>query len=250
MRRGFLTKAQATPAEAPAASPPRAEASRPPVRVASLLEQAKASREEEQPSGAQASCSSRGEAPDRGAATPQRFVEGVRARLRAAAEAAAQRRAAAAAAEGEAHGLAGLLAPLRARARWPSAQARSAREKATAEMDGSLAEVRAALNDARRLRSGEERRAVSDLRRAVEEMADRVKRAAEAVAPGSASKEGHGEEEAIGAFHGMPLAVKLRILADERVAMAVLGASFLAGMATMWALAAELYSVWHCSWQC
>jgi hypothetical protein len=140
-----------------------------------------------------------------------------------------------------------VLAPLRAK--WPSAQLKSSREKATREIDSALAEMRSASNDARRLRSGEERLAADELRRAAEDAMDRVRKVADAAAQREPSEEDR-IAATIAAFHGLPLTAKLRVLVEERAAYAVLGTSFLLGVVLMLAVLGELYSAWGCGMRC
>merc|ERR1719433_2669924 len=132
---------------------------------------------------------------------------------------------------------------------WPTPHAKSSRSKAQAEIGVALAEMRAASNDARRLRGGEERRLWAEIRKAVEDAVDRVKKVAEAAIPPSASKKDHTARVAAG-FSALPFAAKLRAVADDRAALALLGASFLAGMVVMSGFLLELYTAWGCGLRC
>jgi len=176
----------------------------------------------------------------------------LRRRLHSVAEsvASAQKRSASAAAVTDQQRVANLLEPLRAQASsWPTPHAKSSRSKAQAEIGVALAEMRAASNDARRMRSGEERRLLAELRRAVEDAVDRVKKIAEAASPHSASEKDHRAHVEAG-FHALPFTAKLRAIADDRAALALLGASFLAGMVVMSGFLLELYTTWGCGMRC
>jgi len=176
----------------------------------------------------------------------------LRTRLHSVAEsvASAQWQAASAAAATDPQHVASLLEPLRAQASsWPTPHAKSGRSKAHAEIGVALAEMRAASNDARRLRSGEERRLLAELRRVVEDAVDRVKKIAEVASPQNASEKDHRVHVAAG-FHALPFTAKLRAIADDRAALALLGASFLAGIVVMSGFLLELYSAWGCGMRC
>eukprot|EP00747_Dinoflagellata_sp_TGD_P163932 gnl/TRDRNA2_/TRDRNA2_183168_c0_seq1.p1 gnl/TRDRNA2_/TRDRNA2_183168_c0~~gnl/TRDRNA2_/TRDRNA2_183168_c0_seq1.p1 ORF type:complete len:317 (+),score=75.85 gnl/TRDRNA2_/TRDRNA2_183168_c0_seq1:79-1029(+) len=186
--------------------------------------------------------------------TPTEVADGLRARLRTAANAAEeaflQEAEAAVTVPGEE--LQTLLNTAALEARWPPRSARESWAKATAEINGGLAELRATSNDARRLRSGDEKRAIAEVRRAADDAFERLKKAAESVVRKDepAKKAGEREAEAMAVFRDLPLTAKLRVLADERLAIAVLIASFGAGMAVMFGILAEVYTAWNCSFRC
>lgn len=142
-----------------------------------------------------------------------------------------------------------LLETFLGQAKWPTPQAKDLCDRATADINTSLAEMRAASNDARRLRSGEDRRAMSEFQHAADDVVDRVRKVAESLSPKDASIEARAEFS-IAAFHTLPLAAKLRILADERIGKALLAGSFLVGMGFMLALLAEFYTAWNCGIRC
>lgn len=176
----------------------------------------------------------------------------LRTRLHSAAESvtSAHQQAASAAAATDPQRVISLLEPLRAQASsWPTPHAKSSRSKAQAEIGVALAEMRAASNDARRLRGGEERRLWAEIRKAVEDSVDRVKKIAEAATPQNASEKDHTAHVAAG-FHALPFTAKLRAVADDKVALALLGASFLAGILVMSGFLLELYSAWGCGLRC
>jgi len=185
-------------------------------------------------------------------AGPDELIEGLRSRIRAATESAAAREqrvteeeaAVASAREGQ---LEKELAALQVR--WPSSQTKTSAAKAAKEIDNALAEMRVAANDARRLRSGDERRAMTDLRRAAEDVRERVLKVAEEAAKAKGSEKDRAAA-AVAAFHALPLTAKLRTLADEKVAAALMGASFLGGMALVLGFALEVYSAWDCGLRC
>lgn len=178
-------------------------------------------------------------------ASPEEVLEGLRRRLRRAAEEASAK--ATDAASEDTKGLREALESMQAK--WPSLPMKTAAAKANKETMDALAELRTVTNDSRRFRSGEERRAASELRRAAEDVSDRVQKvAAEAKAASSSSKD--GAANAVAAFHSLPLPVKIQILAQEKAALLLLGASFLAGMAAMLAFALEVYSAWACGIRC
>jgi len=178
-------------------------------------------------------------------------LDDLRTRLHSVAvSAASAQRQAATAATTDPQRVAVLLEPLRAQASsWPTPHAKSSRSKAQSEIGVALAEMRAASNDARRLRGGEERRLFAELRRVVEDTVDRVKKIAEAATPQNASEKDHMVRVAAG-FHALPFTAKLRAVADDRAALALLGASFLAGMMVMLAVLLELYTAWGCGLRC
>lgn len=141
------------------------------------------------------------------------------------------------------------VAAMASQPRWPTGQARTARDRAAREADSALAELRAASNDARRMRSGEEKRALAELRKAADDGVDRVKKLCESVAP----KDKTPEDEAkavVASFHSLPLTVKLRLLVDEKLAVALLLASFAVGVALMLGILLEFYVAWGCGFQC
>mmetsp|Transcript_76957 Transcript_76957/g.152392 ORF Transcript_76957/g.152392 Transcript_76957/m.152392 type:complete len:302 (+) Transcript_76957:71-976(+) len=181
-----------------------------------------------------------------------KIVGELRTRLHSVAKsaAAAQRQAATAAAATDPQRVAGLLEPLRTQASsWPTPHAKSSWSKAQADISVALAEMRAVSNDARRLRSGEERRLLAELRRAVEDAVDRVKKIAEAAAPPDTSEKDHARQVAAG-FRELPFTAKLRAIADDRVALALLGSSFLAGTVFTLGFLLELYASWGCGLRC
>lgn len=141
------------------------------------------------------------------------------------------------------------LAAMSSQSRWPSSQARAARERATREADAALAELRGASNDARRMRSGEEKRALAELRKAAEDGMDRVKKLSESVAPKDKTPENEARA-VVAAFHSLPLTAKLRLLVDEKAAVALLLASFGLGVALMSGILLEVYVAWGCGFQC
>jgi len=141
------------------------------------------------------------------------------------------------------------VAAMASQPRWPTGQAKAARDRAAREADSALAELRAASNDARRMRSGEEKRALVELRKTADDGVDRVKKLCESVAP----KDKTPEDEAkavVASFHSLPLTVKLRLLVDEKVALALLAASFVSGVALMSGILLEFYVAWGCGFQC
>merc|ERR1712084_44549 len=95
-------------------------------------------------------------------------------------------------------------------------------DKATSEIDGALAEMRAASNDARRLRGGDEKRALSELRRTADDTIERLRKVVEASTPPEKPQK-HRAAITVAAFHALPFTMKLRVLADERVAAAMFG---------------------------
>lgn len=250
LRRGFLNRPRPTPPEASAPAPAR------PAATSSWLEPAgaKEARAEGEPRGApgggagaapaEPSASSSGQ-PGRG---PHELLAELRARLGGAARAAAASREPGAAARGF-EALDELLLALRDQARWPTPQARSARQRVTAEVDVALAELRAASNDARRLRGGEERRAMSELRRTTDDTIERVNKVVEAMTEKD-GPEVKRQEAIVAAFHTMPLAAKLRLALDERVAAVFLAGAFAAGMALMFGVVLEMYASWSCGVRC
>lgn len=141
------------------------------------------------------------------------------------------------------------VAAVASQPRWPSSQARAARDRAARDADAALAELRGASNDARRMRSGEEKRVLAELRRAADDGVDRVKKLCESVAP----KDKTPESEArviVAAFHALPFTAKLQLLIGEKVAAALLAASFLLGVALMSGILLEVYVAWECGFQC
>lgn len=176
-------------------------------------------------------------------------VAGLRARLlRAAGDARKASRRSGEAAE-SAETLRQSVAAMASQPRWPSGQARTARDRASREADAALAELRGASNDARRMRSGEEKRALAELRKAAEDGMDRVKKLSESVAPKDTSPENEARA-VVAAFHSLPLTAKLRLLVDEKVAVALLLASFAVGVALMSGILLEVYVAWGCGFQC
>lgn len=145
-------------------------------------------------------------------------------------------------------GLEEVLAPLRA-AKWPTSSMKSAREKATRELQSALSEMRSGSNDARRHRSGEERQAASELRRAAEDATERVRKVAEAASQRELVKADRAMA-AKKAFHGLPLTAKLRVLVADKAAYVFIGGSFLAGAALMFAILGEVYFAWGCGLHC
>lgn len=259
LRRGFFNKPAAPrpgEAAAPAAAPEAPPGSAPEAPTASPVP-ATAAPPAVPPAAAAQSCAAASAAVPAPGLGPQEFAEGLRQRLQSALDRAAAARQSAEAAdlgrdaeEEEADGGEGLdeiLAPLRAK--WPPSHVRTSREKAAAELDATIAEMRAASNDARRLRSGEERLAAGELRRAAEDATERVRKVAEAAAQRAPSKEDRARA-AVAAFHTLPLTAKLRAVADERAALALLAGSFLAGAGLVLAALAEVYSAWGCGFRC
>lgn len=181
--------------------------------------------------------------------SPAELVDGLRRRLRGAAESlsAAQEGAA-----GVSHGVREakeLLSTIGSSVRWPTAQARSGQARAALEADTALAEMRSASNDARRLRSGDEKRALTELRRASEHVAERVRKLVEI----SVSKDMSDEDKTqatLEAFHALPLTAKLRLLADERVAVALLIISFVGGIVLVLGILLEVYTACGCGFRC
>jgi len=136
--------------------------------------------------------------------------------------------------------------------RWPTSSSRDAREKATTEAGAALAELRGVANDARRLRStggGDTCKTVGDLKRATDEATERVRKAVEAVVPKDFCEE-DASSRVVTAFHSLPFSAKLRMLADERVAISAVVCSFTAGAAVMFGILAEVYTAWGCAFQC
>lgn len=179
---------------------------------------------------------------------PVDFVEGFRARLRTATESATQHNTEEVPRH-DANAFEEVLAPIRRRPRWPTPQARSSRDKATSEVDVALAEMRAASNDARRLRGGDEKRALSELQRAADDALERLRKVVEASAPPEKSQKDCAAVT-VAAFHVLPFTMKLRVLADERVAMALFGFFFLVGMVVILAICTEVYTALNCGLRC
>jgi len=180
---------------------------------------------------------------------PKEFVGGLRQRLRAATSAASECSKQMEVIVQRDQAVESKLSSLTTQARWPTAQMRSARDKATAEVDLALAELRAASNDARRLRGGDEKRVVSELKRATEDALDRVRKVSDLVAPKKMTPEDRSAAVAA-AFHAMPLPAKLRVLADNGVAVGLLGASFAVGMTLMVGILLEVYTTCNCGLRC
>jgi len=180
---------------------------------------------------------------------PKEFVSGLRQRLHAATSAVSECSKQMEVIVQRDQAVESKLSSLTSQARWPSAQMRNAREKAIAEVDVALAELRVASNDARRLRGGEEMRVVSELKRTTEDALDRVRKVADLVAPKKMSPEDQSAAVAA-AFHAMPLPAKLRVLADNGVAVGLLGASFAAGMTLMVGILVEVYTTCNCGLRC
>merc|ERR1711957_1144211 len=101
--------------------------------------------------------------------------------------------------------------------------------KASLEANTALAEMRSASNDARRMRSGEEKKVMTELRRVADDVAERVKKVVDFSAPKPTPAE-EKTSATVSAFHGLPFTAKLRLFADDRVALSLLGASFVGGM--------------------
>jgi len=252
LRKGFFNRTVSKPDHPSAAStsspaaPSRSPRSSPPA--AGRRAEVSVAEAEERPTPGEPASNSQENDPE-GVA---KIVGELRARLHSAAEsvALARQQAASAAAATDPQHVRSLLEPLRAQASsWPTPHAKSSRSKAQAEIGVALAEMRAASNDARRLRGGEERRLWAEIRKAVEDAVDRVKKVAEAAIPPSASKKDHTARVAAG-FSALPFAAKLRAVADDRAALALLGASFLAGMVVMSGFLLELYTAWGCGLRC
>lgn len=133
--------------------------------------------------------------------------------------------------------------------RWPTAQARSALTKSSLEANTAMAEMRAASNDARRMRSGEEKKVITELRKATDEILERVRKVVDISAPKPLSEEDKARA-VTAAFHSLPFTVKLRVLADERSALALFLVSFAMGVALVLGMLAEVYTAWGCGYSC
>lgn len=133
--------------------------------------------------------------------------------------------------------------------RWPTAQARTGLSKSSLEANTALAEMRSACNDARRMRSGEEKKHMTELRRVCDDVMDRVKKVVDLSAPRAAADEDK-TLATVAAFHGLPFTAKLRLLADDRIALSLLAASFVAGMTLVMGIFFEVYSAWGCGYRC
>jgi len=157
--------------------------------------------------------------------------------------------------EGLSEGVSEALSELRealtspAASRWPTAQARTGLSKASLEANTALAEMRSACNDARRMRSGEEKKHMTELRRVCDDVMDRVKKVVDLSAPRAPANEDK-TPATVAAFHGLPFTAKLRLLADDRIALSLLAASFVAGMALVTGIFFEVYSAWGCGYRC
>mmetsp|Transcript_362 Transcript_362/g.1238 ORF Transcript_362/g.1238 Transcript_362/m.1238 type:complete len:251 (+) Transcript_362:72-824(+) len=133
-------------------------------------------------------------------------------------------------------------------ARWPTSAARHSWERATSDIDVTLAELRSVSNDARRHRSGEEKKAAGEFRKVAEDSLDRLRKVVEQIVPKD------DKEDATAAvlrdFHEQPLVAKVRILADARVAIVLIGGSFMVGMSLALGILLEVYTAWGCMWRC
>jgi len=134
-------------------------------------------------------------------------------------------------------------------ARWPTSQARSGMTKASKEANSALAEMRSASNDARRMRSGEEKKAMTEMRRITDDVLERVRKVVDLSAPRPLAEE-EKTPATVAAFHGLPFTAKLRLIADDRIALGVLASSFAAGVILMLGVLAEVYSAWGCGHSC
>lgn len=142
-----------------------------------------------------------------------------------------------------------LTSPAASASRWPTPQARSGMSKASQEANSALAEMRSASNDARRMRSGDEKKVMAELRRVSDEVADRLRKVVDLSAPKPTPDE-EKSAASVAAFHALPFTAKLRLLADDRIALGLLGASFFAGMALVFGILVEVYSAWGCGYRC
>jgi hypothetical protein len=112
-----------------------------------------------------------------------------------------------------------------------------------------MAEMRAASNDARRMRSGEEKKVITELRRTTDDIVERVRKVVDISAPKPLSEEDKARAVTT-AFHSLPFTVKLRVLADERSALALFLVSFAVGASLVLGMLAEVYTAWGCGYSC
>lgn len=179
---------------------------------------------------------------------PDEIVSGLRARLTAAARSAG-------ATEPERLGDARRRAEARVKAlatqaKWPTTQAKSSKEKAAVEADACIAEIRSSCNDARRLRNSGEKRAMAELKRTCEDATERVRKVADSLAPKGQGATQERERAVVAAFHALPLTAKLRVIADDWMAISLMGGSFLAGTVLALGAVSELYTAWNCGVRC
>jgi hypothetical protein len=142
-----------------------------------------------------------------------------------------------------------LSSSVSSQSRWPTTQVRNALSKSSLEANTALAEMRAASNDARRMRSGDEKKALAELRRVIDDVLERVRKVVEISAPKAISEEDK-QHATVAAFHVLPFTAKLRILADERTALAIFAACFSAGAVLVLGIMVEVYSAWGCGHRC
>lgn len=179
---------------------------------------------------------------------PDEIASGLRARLAAAARSAGS-------AEPERLRDARRRAEARAKAlvtqaKWPTAQARNSKEKATAEAEACIAEIRSSCNDARRLRNSGEKRAMAELKRTCADATERVRKVADSLAPKGQGATQERERAVVAAFHALPVTAKLRVIADDWLAISLMGGSFLAGTVLALGAVSELYTAWNCGVRC
>merc|ERR1711908_268883 len=104
--------------------------------------------------------------------------------------------------------------------------------KASQEANSALAEMRSASNDARRQRSGEEKKSMTELKRLTDDLSERMHKVIDLTAP-RASGDDDKTHACVEAFHALPFTSKLRLLADDRVAVSIFFVSFATGMTLM-----------------
>lgn len=181
--------------------------------------------------------------------SPADLIGGLRERLQSAVDRLAVARQGADEASQGARDVQDLLSTIGSSVRWPTSQARSGHARAALEADSALAEMRSASNDARRQRSGDEKRTLSELRRTSDQVSERVRKLVEV----SMSKDMSEEDKVnanIEAFHALPLTAKLRLLADERVALVLIAVSFVGGAVLVFGILTEVYTACGCGFRC
>mmetsp|Transcript_94061 Transcript_94061/g.166609 ORF Transcript_94061/g.166609 Transcript_94061/m.166609 type:complete len:317 (-) Transcript_94061:112-1062(-) len=250
LRRGFFTRQPArSPEPSPVSVPVQVGAGESPAPSTEIKPPA-ATAASQRPKDERAVALSEPDAEETEAlASPADLVGGLRERLQTAVDKLMAARQGADEASQGAREVKELLSTIGSSVRWPTSQARSGHARAALEADSALAEMRSASNDARRQRSGDEKRALSDLRRASEQVSERVKKLVEV----SMSKDMSEEDKVnatVEAFHALPLTAKLRVLADEGVALVLIAVSFVGGILIVLGILTEVYTACGCGFRC